>query len=119
MFASTVLRDGKLRIRASRVGSNTTAAQIVHLIESAPVGGTRLQNYAEKFGDRLVAPMLLFSSGLYATTGNLDRLLSMVIIDFGTGIRVAAPTAVLASMTNTAARHSYQERPQDGKTGGS
>jgi manganese/zinc-transporting P-type ATPase C len=104
VFASTVLRDGKLRIRASRVGSQTTAAQIVQLIESAPLGETRLQNYAEKFGDRLVAPMLLFSTSLYAATANLDRLLSMVIIDYGTGIRVAAPTAVMAAMTH-AARH--------------
>ena len=102
VFASTVLRDGKLRVRATRVGSETTAAQIVHLIESAPTGETRIQNYAERFGDRLVAPALLLSGGLYAATRNLDRLLSMLIIDYGTGIRVAAPTAVLAAMTQAA-----------------
>jgi len=102
VFASTVLRDGKLRIRATRVGAETTAAQIVHLIESAPVGETRIQNYAEKFGDRLVLPSLLLSGGLYAATRNLDRLLSMLIVDYGTGIRVAAPTAVLAAMTHAA-----------------
>jgi heavy metal translocating P-type ATPase len=104
VFASTVLHEGKLRICASRVGANTTAAQIVRLIESAPIGETRMQNYAEKFGDRLVAPMLLFSGALYGITGNTDRLLSMMIVDFGTGIRVAAPTSVLAGMTH-AARH--------------
>lgn len=104
VFASTVLHNGKLRVCASRVGSQTTAAQIVQLIESAPLGETRMQNYAEKLGDRLVAPMLLLSTGLYAATRNLDRLLSMVIIDYGTGIRVAAPTSVLAGMTH-AARH--------------
>lgn len=102
VFASTVLRDGKLRIRATRVGAETTAAQIVHLIESAPVGETRIQNYAEKFGDRLVLPSLLLSGGLYAASRNLDRLLSMLIVDYGTGIRVAAPTAVLAAMTHAA-----------------
>lgn len=102
VFASTVLREGKLRVRATRVGSETTAAQIVHLIESAPIGETRIQNYAERFGDRLVAPALLLSGGLYAATRNLDRLLSMLIIDYGTGIRVAAPTAVLAAMTQAA-----------------
>jgi len=39
---------------------------------------------------------------MYALTANVDRLTSMVIIDFGTGIRVAAPTSVLAAMTHAA-----------------
>jgi cation transport ATPase len=102
VFASAVLRDGKLSIEASRVGSETTAAQIVQLIQAAPIGETRVQNYAERFGDRLVAPELALSAGLFAATGNVDRLLSMLIIDFGTGMRVAAPTAVLAAITHAA-----------------
>ncbi len=102
VFAATVLREGKLSIRATRVGASTTAAQIVNLVESAPIGETRTQNYAEQFGDKLVAPTLALSAGLFAVSGNLDRLLSMLIVDFGTGIRVAAPTAVLASIAHAA-----------------
>jgi heavy metal translocating P-type ATPase len=102
VFASTVLREGKLSVRATRVGANTTAAQIVGMVDAAPLGETRVQNYAEQFGDTLVAPMLGVSAGLFAISGNLDRLLSMLIIDFGTGIRVAAPTAVLSSIAHAA-----------------
>lgn len=102
VYASTVVREGKLTVCASRVGEDTTAAQIVRLIENAPVGETRMQNYAEKLGDRLVAPALVLSGGLYAVSGDLNRLLSMIIVDYGTGIRVAAPTAVLAAMTHAA-----------------
>lgn len=102
VFASTVLREGKLSIRASRVGADTTAAQIVSMVDSAPLGETRVQNYAEQFGDRLVAPALAVSTGLFALSGNVDRLLSMLIVDFGTGIRVSAPTAVLAAIARAA-----------------
>ena len=35
-------------------------------------------------------------------TGDLNRLLSMTIVDYGTGIRVAAHTTVLAAMTHAA-----------------
>jgi len=66
------------------------------------VGETRVQNYAEQFGDRLVTPMLSVSAGLFAASGNVDRLLSMLIIDFGTGIRVAAPTAALSAIAHAA-----------------
>jgi heavy metal translocating P-type ATPase len=102
VYAATVVREGKLYVHADRVGAETAAAQIVRLVEAAPIGDTRMQNYAEKFADKLVAPSLGFAATLYGMSGDLNRLLSMVIIDYGTGIRVAAPTSILAAMTRAA-----------------
>ena len=102
VFAATVIRDGQLTVRAMRVGIATTAGQIAQLVESAPIGDTRMQNHAEKFADRLVVPTLGLAVGTAAVTGDFNRFLSLVIVDYGTGIRVAAPTAVLASMTHAA-----------------
>ncbi|HEY6394701.1 MAG TPA: heavy metal translocating P-type ATPase, partial [Candidatus Binataceae bacterium] len=99
VFASSSIHEGKLYLRASHVASESLAAKIVELVEMAPVGETRAQNYAEKFADRLVAPTLALGSGLYLITRNLNMMLSVFIVDFGTGIRVAAPTSVLASMS--------------------
>jgi heavy metal translocating P-type ATPase len=101
-FAATVIRDGQITVRALRVGSATTAGQIVHLVESAPIGDTRIQNHAERFADRLVTPTLALAVGAAAVTGDFNRFLSLVIVDYGTGIRVAAPTSVLSSMTHAA-----------------
>jgi len=101
-FAATVIRDGQITVRALRVGSATTAGQIVHLVESAPIGDTRIQNHAERFADRLVTPTLGLAVGTAAITGDFNRFLSLVIVDYGTGIRVAAPTSVLSSMTHAA-----------------
>jgi heavy metal translocating P-type ATPase len=102
VFAATVIRDGQLTVRAIRVGSLTTAGQIARLVESAPIGDTRMQNHAEKLADRLVMPTLALATGTAAISGDFNRFLSLVIVDYGTGIRVAAPTAVLASMTHAA-----------------
>jgi heavy metal translocating P-type ATPase len=101
-FAATLVRDGHLTIRATRVGADTTAGQIVRLVESAPIGDTRMQNHAERLADRLVVPELVLATGAAVVSGDFDRFLSLVIVDYGTGIRVAAPTAVLASMTHAA-----------------
>jgi Cu2+-exporting ATPase len=101
-FAATVIREGQVTLRALRVGTQTTAGQIVHLVESAPIGDTRMQNHAERFADRLVAPTLALAASTAAVTGDFNRFLSLVIIDYGTGIRVAAPTSVLSSMTHAA-----------------
>jgi len=102
VFAATVIREGQITIRATRVGADTTAGQIVRLVESAPIGDTRMQNHAERLADRLVVPELALATGAAVVSGDFDRFLSLVIVDYGTGIRVAAPTAVLSSMTHAA-----------------
>ncbi|MDQ2763547.1 MAG: heavy metal translocating P-type ATPase [Pseudomonadota bacterium] len=102
VFASSTVQEGQLYVRTVRCGAQTVVAQIVQAVEAAPLGETRAQNYAEKVADRIVAPNLALSAGLYAFSLNIDRFLSMVIVDYGTGIRVAAPTAILASMTDAA-----------------
>lgn len=101
-FAATVIREGQLTILATRVGANTTAGQIAHLVDSAPIGDTRMQNHAELFADRLVVPTLALATGSAAVTADFNRFLSLVIVDYGTGIRVSAPTSVLSSITHAA-----------------
>jgi Cu2+-exporting ATPase len=102
VYAGTSVVDGSLVFEVTQAGAETTAARIVKMIESAPIGETRIQNYAEKFADRLVPPLLAANVGMFALTRNVDRFLAMSIVDFGTGIRVAAPTAILSSMTQAA-----------------
>jgi Cu2+-exporting ATPase len=102
VFAATVLRDGEITVRAIRTGAQTTAGQIAELVDGAPVGDTRMQNHAERFADRLVVPTLGLAIGTAAVTADFQRFLSLVIVDYGTGIRVAAPTSVLSSITHAA-----------------
>jgi heavy metal translocating P-type ATPase len=102
VFASSIVREGQLTIRAQRVGAETMAGQIAELVDSAPIGDTRMQNHAERFADRLVLPTLALAIGTALVTRDFNRFLSLVIVDFGTGIRVAAPTSVLSSMTHAA-----------------
>src|SRR5208283_6230099 len=101
-FAATVVHDGQITIRAARVGTETTAGQIARLVDGAPLGDTRMQNHAEKLADRLVVPTLGLASGAAFLSRDFNRFLSLVIVDYGTGIRVSAPTAMLASMTHAA-----------------
>lgn len=102
VFAGSSVVEGSITVKITEAGADTVVAKIVHMVESAPVGETRIQNYAEQFADRLVAPLLGANIALLAATANLDRFMSLAIVDYGTGIRVAAPTSVLASMTRAA-----------------
>jgi Cu2+-exporting ATPase len=102
VFASTVIRDGKAYVRATRIGDSTKVAQVVRMVEEAPMYETKIQNHAEKFADRLVVPSLMTSGLLFLPTMNLAQLTALLTVDFGTGIRVSAPTAVLSCMISAA-----------------
>jgi Cu2+-exporting ATPase len=102
VFAGSSIVEGSITVQITEVGADTVVAKIVQVIEAAPVGETRIQNYAEQFADRLVTPLLGVNVAMLALTGNVDRFMSMAIVDYGTGIRVAAPTSILASMTRAA-----------------
>ena len=102
VFAASILQAGQLRIRAVHVGPETAAGQIVQLINAAPLGDTRIQSHAERFADRLVVPTLGLAIGAALIARDINRFLSIVIVDIGTGIRIAAPTAILASITHAA-----------------
>jgi Cu2+-exporting ATPase len=101
-WAATPVVEGQLRIRAIRTGDDTAAALVARLVEAAPVGDTRIQRYAERFADRLVLPTLALAFAACLLTGDHRYLLSILVVDFGTGVRVAAPIAVLASMIQAA-----------------
>lgn len=104
VFAATVVREGKLYLHAGRVGEETAAAQIFKLVRGAPARETRIQNYAEGFANRVVPYSFLGSGASMVLTRNVSRAASLLIVDYGTGIRVAAPTAVLSSMARAARR---------------
>ncbi|MDD5335190.1 MAG: heavy metal translocating P-type ATPase, partial [Rhodoferax sp.] len=102
VFAGSSVVEGSITVTITEAGADTLVAKIVQQIAAVPVGETRIQNYAEQFADRLVAPLLGANVALLAATTNLDRFMSLAIVDYGTGIRVAAPTSILASMTRAA-----------------
>jgi Cu2+-exporting ATPase len=104
VFASTIVRDGTLHIRTAQVGDDTEAAKIVRLVEDAPAQETAVQNYAERWANDLV-PYSFLGAGLRGLLdGGASGAASILVIDYGTGIRVAAPTAVLATMAEAARR---------------
>ena len=102
VFASTLLVDGTLTILAERVGNNTRAGVIVNLMQAAPVHDTRVENYAASVANKAVLPTLLIGAGVGLFSGNLNRAVALLTLDFGTGIRVSVPTTILSVLTYAA-----------------
>jgi Cu2+-exporting ATPase len=104
VFAATAAVEGKVYVRCEASGVNTRAGLVLQCVENAPIHETNIQNYAAQIADKAVLPIFLASGACFLLTRDVSRVMSMLIMDFCTGIRIAAPTAVLASMQR-AGRH--------------
>ncbi|MCX8053443.1 MAG: heavy metal translocating P-type ATPase [Armatimonadetes bacterium] len=102
--AGSVALDGEIVVEARATGVDTKLGKIMEMLRTAPVHDTRIQDYAARFADRLVFPTFALSAGVYAISRNVARALSILIVDFGTGIRVGTPTAFVSHMMRAARR---------------
>ncbi len=104
VLAASVVVEGQIVVRVSRVGTDTTAAKIVQILEGAGAKPMTLQRETERFADRLVLPTFAVAGGAAFLASQIERATSVLITDFGTGIRIAVPTSALAAMTSLARR---------------
>jgi len=99
LYAMTVVADGELQMVAGTDVEHSRAARIVNFLEQAPIGDTRMSDHVRRIGDRFVVPTLGLGAAVLAATGSTSRAASVITFDIVTGIRVSAPTTMLASLT--------------------
>ncbi len=102
VFAGTILKSGQLRVMVERVGDKTTVARIVHMVEEAASKKAQIQAYADRFSAHLIPLNFGLAAIVYLMTKNVDRALSMMIIDYSCGVRLSTATALSACIHNAA-----------------
>ena len=102
VFAGTIMKSGNIHVEAEKVGDQTTVARIVHMVESASSRKAQIQTYADKFSTQLIPLNFGLAVIIYAITRNINRALSMMIIDFSCGVRLSTATALSACIHNAA-----------------
>ncbi len=98
VLAATILVQGQIYVTCTSPLKSSKALKVIDLINTAPLSETKIQNYAANLADKAVMPLISAAFLTFGVTRDPARLMSMMIYDFSTGIRIAAPTAVLASM---------------------
>ena len=104
VFAGTLLKSGNVTVKAEKVGDDRTASRIIKLVEDAAFNKADIQSYADTFSAQLIPLNFLLAGIVYVSTKNLQKALSMLVIDYSCGIRLSTATAFSASI-NTAAKN--------------
>ncbi len=97
VFASTVMVAGKVYVSVETSGSDTASAKISQILNDTAGYKLASQHRGERMADKAVIPTLTIGAIGMATMGPAGAV-AVLNSDFGTGIRMAAPLAMLSSL---------------------
>ncbi len=97
VFASTVIVAGKLYISVEKAGSDTASAKISQILNDTAGYKLASQTKSERLADAAVTPTLAVGALAYSALGR-EAGVAVLNSDFGTGIRMAAPLAMLSTL---------------------
>lgn len=104
VYAGTIIKSGNITIEAEKVGDDRTVSRIIKLVEDANSNKAQIQNYADNFSAQLIPLNFLLAIIVYGATRNIQKAMSMLVIDYSCGIRLSTAVAFSASI-NTAAKN--------------
>ncbi len=103
VFASTVMVAGKIHVAVEKSGSETATARIAQILNDSAGYKLASQHKGERLADKAVIPTLCLGGLAFATLGPPGAV-AVVNSDLGTGIRMAAPLAMLSTLALCAQR---------------
>lgn len=103
VFASTIMVAGKIYISVEKAGSETASAKISQILDDTAGYKLTSQNKGERLADTIVVPTLAVSALAMASLGT-PAAVAVLNSDLGTGIRMAAPLAMLSTLALCAQR---------------
>ncbi len=104
VFGGTLNETGRLDIKTTKIGADTTLAKIVHLVEQAQGTKAPIQNLADRFTVWFLPTVLVLAIIAFLTSGDVRVSVSVLLVACPCAFAIATPTAVTAGISNMA-RH--------------
>jgi cation-transporting P-type ATPase C len=104
VYAGTVLLRGSIAIRVTAVGSDTLVGKLIERVEEAHALRPQIQTLGDRFAQKVVPSSFLAAAAVLLITGDPRRALTMLLVACPCAAGLATPTAVSASLGNSARR---------------
>lgn len=102
VFAGTIVKTGTIYVKAVSVGDSTAISRVIKLVEEAAYNQAEIQTFADSFSTKLVGFNFLLAGFIFASTRNLSRAMSMLVIDYSCCIRLSTAVAFSAAINKAA-----------------
>lgn len=104
VFAATIARLGSLRIRTTRIGSDTTFGRVVKMVEEAEAHRAEAQRFADRFSAYYMPVILGVAALTFLFRHDPLATAAVLVVACSCSIALATPIAMLASIGASAKR---------------
>lgn len=102
VFSGTIVESGYLKIRAEKVGEDTTFARILEMVEEAQDKKAKTQKFLEKFARWYTPGIVVLSAVIFLFTRDLPLSLTLLVIACPGALVIATPVSIVAGIGNGA-----------------
>lgn len=110
VFAGTLIENGAIEVRATRVGTETTLGQIRRFIADAQEEKAPVERVLDRYAKLYTPAAIILGLLLWWWSGNVLQAITMLIVFCPCVIVLATPTALVASIGNAALRGSLVKK---------
>ncbi|GER79199.1 MAG: cadmium-translocating P-type ATPase [Anaerolineae bacterium] len=104
VYAATIAKLGSLRIRAERIGSDTTFGRVIKMVEEAETHRADVQRLADKFSAWYLPVVAVIAALTFIFTRNPLSTAAVLLVACSCSFALATPVAMLASVGASAKR---------------
>lgn len=104
VYAATIARLGSLRIRAERIGMDTTFGRVIKLVEEAEAHRADVQRLADRFSAWYLPIVAAIAALTFLLTRNALSTAAVLVVACSCSFALATPVAMLASIGASARR---------------
>lgn len=104
VYSGTLNEEGRIEIKTTGVGEDTTLAKIIHLTESAQGSKPPIQIIADRFTQWFLPVVIVMAIVAYFVTRDVKTAVAVLLVACPCAFAIATPTAVTAGISNMARR---------------
>lgn len=105
VFAGTLVDNGTLHIKATKIGDETYLARVLHMVEESLEKRAPVESISDRFSAYFVPSAVAVSLLTFLVTRNFYRAMTVLVTACPCAASIATPTAITAAIGNAARRN--------------
>lgn len=102
VFSGTIIESGYLKVRADKVGEDTTFSRILEMVEEAQDKKAKTQKFLEVFAKYYTPSIMVLAIVVYIITRDIELALTLLVIACPGALVISTPVSIVAGIGNGA-----------------
>lgn len=104
VFSGTLLSDGYVKIKATKVGEDTTFGKIIELVEDAQDTKSHAEKFIDRFAQYYTPAVLIIALAVFLVSRDFKLAITVLVLGCPGALVIGAPVSNVAGIGNGAKR---------------